>query len=161
MTKTTLIAAIDERGGLGKENQLMWHLPADFKHFKALTMGKPIIMGRKTYASIGRPLPGRLNIVLSKQSIEIPGVSVVKSIEEAFDMTGASPERIIIGGALIYNQTISLADCIHLTVVHHTFDADVFFPVIDKTQWILEGAEQYPCDDNNQYDMTFNSYQRK
>jgi dihydrofolate reductase len=161
MTTISLIAAIDETGGLGFNNQLLCHLPADLQHFKAITMGKPIIMGRKTYESIGKPLPGRLNIVLSHSSLKIPGVLSVSSIEEALNYTKEYPEIMIIGGDRVFTETINLAKRLHITRIHHQFIADVFFPTINEQEWHCVLEEFRPRDEKNQYDITFYTYETK
>ncbi len=156
----SLIAAVDERFGMGKNNALLCHLPADLKHFKSLTLGKPIIMGRKTFESIGKALPGRKNIVLSRSMITSENVIVVDSLETALQLTLDQPEIMIIGGAQIYNQAINHAKKLYLTVIHHQFDADVFFPHIDKTEWACVAEMKKLRDEKNKYDMTFYTYQR-
>lgn len=160
MTTISLIAAVDECRGMGINNQLLCHLPADLMHFKQLTLGKPIIMGRKTFDSIGRVLPGRLNIVLSKQRLTIEGASVVSSLEEAFELTSDSAEIMIIGGAHIFQQALPLAQNIYLTLIHHEFSADVYFPELDKSVWQQRSMQYISHDEKNEYDMTFYHYER-
>ncbi|HHF7345679.1 TPA: dihydrofolate reductase [Legionella feeleii] len=160
MTIISLVAAVDENRGLGKDNQLLCHLPADLKHFKTLTMGKPIIMGRNTYDSIGKPLPGRLNIILSRKKLSLEGVEVVDSLAKALALVKNTPEVMIIGGATVYEQALSLASQVYLTVIHHQFDADVFFPAISKTDWQCKEAVFQQHDEKNNYDMTFYRYER-
>ncbi|CEK09426.1 dihydrofolate reductase [Legionella hackeliae] len=160
MTIISLVAAIDENNGLGKDNHLLCHLPADLKRFKTLTMGKPIIMGKKTFDSIGKPLPGRLNIILSRQVKDIDGTEVVDSLENALAKVSDVPETMIIGGATVYKQALPLASRIYLTVIHHQFSADVFFPEFDKALWQVEEAVFVPKDEKNNYDMTFYRYER-
>lgn len=155
----SMIAAIDELGGLGKDNQLLCHAPADLKHFKAVTLGKPIIMGSRTYHSIGKPLPGRLNIVLTHQKILIPGVVVASSLAEAFILAKDAPEVVIIGGATIYKQAIGQATRLYITKIHHVFAADVFFPTINLLDWVCESAVYKENDDDNIYPMTFYQYE--
>ena len=159
MTMISLIAAVDENWGMGRDNHLLCHLPADLQHFKQLTFGKPIIMGRKTFESIGKPLPGRLNIVLSKQMLAIDGVTVMNSLSQAIDLCHDVPEIMIIGGASIYAQALPLAQKIYLTVIHHQFRADVFFPTIDLTAWVLMSERHFNQDAKNDYDMTFYHYE--
>ena len=155
----SLIAAVDEQLGLGKNNSLLCHLPADLQHFKTATFGKPIIMGRKTFDSIGKPLPGRMNIVLSQKALVIEGVTVVSSLAAALELTQDYPEVMIIGGARVFEEAISIADRIYLTVIHHQFDADVFFPAVDKSQWDCISSRERSQDETNRYDMTFYEYQ--
>lgn len=151
----SLIAAIDENYGLGQDNHLLCHLPADLKHFKAVTMGKPIIMGKKTFDSIGKPLPGRLNIVLSKHTQSIVGVESADSLEKAIKLAEDAAEIMIIGGATVYEQALPLASRVYLTQIHHTFTADVFFPKLDKAIWQPKEAIFAPRDEKNKFDMTF------
>lgn len=160
MTIISLIAAVDENQGLGKDNRLLCHLPADLKHFKMLTLGKPIIMGRNTYDSIGKPLPGRLNIVLTRQALSLAGVEVVDSLAKALALVKDVPEVMIIGGATVYEQALALASQVYLTVIHHQFAADVFFPALSKTTWQCKEAVFQQHDDKNNYDMTFYRYER-
>jgi len=160
MSRINLIVAMDEKRGIGKNNALLCHLPADLKHFKTLTLGKPIIMGYHTYQSIGKPLPGRLNIVLSRQQRDIEGVTVVHSLQDALQLTQDYDDVMIIGGESVFKQALPLANRIYLTVIHHQFAADVFFPEFDLTQWhrIVMSTKQH--DETNQYDMTFYQYDR-
>ncbi|MDI9819372.1 MULTISPECIES: dihydrofolate reductase [unclassified Legionella] len=157
----SLIAAIDENYGIGKDNRLLCHLPADLQHFKTITMGKPIIMGRKTFNSIGKPLPGRLNIVLSRQERKLEGVKLVSSLAEILTLTADVPEVMVIGGATLYEQTLSLASRIYLTLIHHQFEADVFFPKLDKDIWSCKEAIFRPRDEKNKFDMTFCRYEKE
>ena len=126
----TIIAAIGKNNELGKDNQLLWHLPADLKHFKNLTSGHPIIMGRKTYESIGKPLPNRTNIVVSRKDDWFEeGILIVPSLKDAIKHAKKINENIfIIGGGEIYRHTINIADRLEITQVNHQTDADVFFP---------------------------------
>jgi len=156
----SLIAAVDERYGLGMNNALLCHLPADLQHFKSVTMGKPIIMGRKTFESIGKPLSGRKNIVLSRQHLMSEGVSVVSSLDAALNLIKDQHEVMIIGGAQVYEQAMVYADRIYLTVIHHQFIADVYFPSITAKDWLCIDTEERPRDEKNSYDLTFHTYQR-
>ncbi|MGC1181527.1 dihydrofolate reductase [Legionella sp.] len=160
MTIISLIAAIDEADGLGVNNQLLCHLPADLQHFKAITMGKPIIMGRKTFESIGHPLPGRLNIVLSRSNPSIEGVLLYDSLEIALQQTNKNSEIIIIGGAQLFNEIINKSTRLYITRIHHQFTADVFFPKINEEIWYCVNEEFRQHDEKNQYDMTFFVYER-
>ncbi|KTC86274.1 dihydrofolate reductase [Legionella cincinnatiensis] len=160
MTIISLIAAIDESGGLGINNQLLCHAPADLQHFKSMTMGKPVIMGRKTFASIGRPLPGRLNIVLSRTSSLIEGVHVFDSLKKAIEYAEGHYEIMIIGGAELFNEAIEMATFLYITRIHHQFAADVFFPKIDESIWHCQNQQFRPQDEKNKYDMTFCFYER-
>lgn len=161
MTTISLIAAIDQNRGLGKENKLLCHLPADLKHFKELTLGKPIIMGRKTYQSIGKALPGRLNIVLSKHAVvQIEDAIVVDSLDKAMALTIGMPEVMIIGGAKLFELALPLAQQIYLTLIHAQMDADIFFPTLDESVWHCCEAIDRLHDETNQYDLTFCRYER-
>lgn len=155
MTIISLIAALDEHGGLGKNNQLLCHLPADLQHFKKLTMGKPIMMGRRTFESIGKPLPNRLNIVISTTMDSLPGVSVYASLSDALRATSEAIEIMIIGGARLFQEGLPIAQHLYLTKIHHQFKADVFFPSFSEQDWMVESSEFYPHDAKNPYDMTF------
>ena len=156
----SLIAAIDENRGLGRENKLLCHLPADLKHFKELTIGKPVIMGRKTYESIGKALPGRLNIVLSRTLTDINDATVVGSLQQALTLTKGTPEVMIIGGAKLFEQALPLAQRIYLTLIHAQFEADIFFPEIEVSHWEYRQAVDRQHDEKNSYDMTFYCYER-
>lgn len=165
MTLISLIAVVDEQNGLGKNDQLLCYLPADLKHFKAITMGKPIIMGRKTFDAIGKPLPGRTNIVLSKKELtgtvfQGEGVDVAESLPQALALVAQVPEVMIIGGARVYEQALALASRIYLTLIHHRFDADVFFPKLNETDWRCAEKLFRQRDGNNAYDITFYRYER-
>ncbi|MDX2345678.1 MAG: dihydrofolate reductase [Legionella sp.] len=160
MSKVSLILAVDEAGGMGLHNALPWHLPADLAHFKKHTVGKPIIMGRKTYESIGRPLPKRLNIVLSRTGCEIEGVEVVRSLDAAYLLAKDAPEVMVIGGVEIFKAALDKAECIYLTRVHHVFEADVFFPELDKAIWHEKLLETRKADAANASDLSFYCYSR-
>ncbi|MES3019437.1 MAG: dihydrofolate reductase [Bacteroidota bacterium] len=159
--KISLIVATDEQNGIGKNNQLPWHLPADLKHFKTLTTGHPIIMGRKTFESIGKALPNRRNIVISRQSgYTAEGADVVSSLRDAFDLCEDESEAFVIGGAQIFEQSLSQADILYLTVIHHHFEADTFFPKIDSADWIQTESTTHEPDEKNIYSYTFIKYIR-
>ncbi|NCT57432.1 MAG: dihydrofolate reductase [Legionella sp.] len=158
MSVVSLIVAVDEEGGMGINNRLPWHLPADLAHFKAVTIGKPVIMGRKTYDSIGRPLPGRLNIVLSRQALNIPGVTVVPSFDEALGLTEDAAEVMVLGGAKVFELAFDYATKLYLTQVYCVCKADVFFPEFDETLWELQDSKLRLADEKNKYDMRFCYY---
>ncbi|MBA2651106.1 MAG: dihydrofolate reductase [Tatlockia sp.] len=160
MTILSIIVAIDEQNGLGKENKLLCHLPADLQHFKTITMGKPIIMGRNTFESIGKPLPGRTNIVLSRNVQAINGAEVVESLPQALSLVADAPEVMLIGGANVFEQVLSLVSRIYLTQIHHQFDADVFFPKLNASDWLCKEKVFRSHDEKNSYDMTFYCYER-
>ena len=156
-----LIVAIDEKNGIGKDNLLPWHLPADLKHFKTITTGHPVIMGRKTFDSIGKALPNRRNIVISRQSgLIIPGVEVCSSLNNAIELCANEKDVFVIGGAQIFEQSISIADVLYLTIIHEDFKADVFFPKIEMSQWIEEEKKLYQPDEKNLYSYSFMKYRK-
>lgn len=156
----SLIAAVDENLGLGKDNNLLCHLPADLKHFKQLTVGKTVIMGRKTFQSIGRPLPLRKNIVLSKQTQSISGVDIAHSLQAAFSLVDPTTEIMVIGGEAVFYEALPFASQVFLTLIHHQFEADVFFPKLDSLVWQCVDKTFRPLDDKNPYDLTFFHYHR-
>ncbi len=158
----TIIAAAGENNALGKDNDLVWHLPDDFSRFKKLTSGHHIIMGRKTFESFPQPLPDRTHVVVTrKENYKKGGVVVVHSLERAIELTKDDPQPFIIGGGEIYKSGIVLADKIELTRVHGTFDADTFFPEIDEDQWKLVGEEYHPKDEKHNYAFTYLTYERR
>lgn len=157
----SLIAAMDNNRLIGKDNDLPWHLPADLQHFKAITMSKPILMGRKTYDSIGRPLPGRQNIVLTRGDAEIEGVTVVNSIDEAIAAAADAEEVMVIGGSSIYELVLPKVQRMYLSFVDGEFDGDAWFPEFDESEWeIIEEITQAP-DEKNAHACQFVTYQRK
>lgn len=161
MTILSLIAALDESNGIGINNHLLCHLPADLQHFKSITLGKPIIMGRSTFESIGRPLVSRLNIVISRNMTHIPDVMVFNSLDKAIASLDNIPEIMIIGGAQLFEQTIQAANRLYITRIHHSLKADVFFPKIDNKLWVCQSKIFHPHDEKNCYDMTFCIYEKK
>lgn len=157
----TLIAAVAENNALGKNNQLLWHLPDDFKRFKNITTGHHIIMGRKTFESFPKPLPNRTHVIISRQKNYQPdGCIVVDSLEKAIAVCPKNEETFIIGGGEIYKQSIAIADKLDITKVHHTFDADTFFPEIDLNEWKLTSSEFHLKDEKHQFDFAFETYLR-
>ena len=156
-----LIVAIDEKNGIGKDNKLPWHLPADLKHFKVLTTGHSILMGRKTFDSIGKALPNRRNIVISRQQdLVIGGVEVVLSLEDAFSLCRNENEVFVIGGAQVFEQSLPFAHILYLTVIHDNFEADTFFPEIEENKWIEEHSIRHEPDEKNIYPYTFIKYRK-
>jgi len=156
-----LIVAVDEKNGIGKNNLLPWHLPADLKHFKAITSGHPIIMGRKTFDSIGKVLPNRRNIVISRQSeLEIPGAEVTSSLKKAILLCENEDNVFVIGGAQIFEHALPIANVLYLTIIHHNFDADIFFPEIIKDEWIKEDYCRFEPDEKNPFPYSFIKYRR-
>jgi dihydrofolate reductase len=161
----SIIVAVADNGVIGSGNQLPWRLPDDLKRFKALSLGKPIVMGRKTFESIGRPLPGRLNIVVSRQpGLEIPGCLVVTSIDAALRQAQAAEpaasEIVIVGGADIYRQILPRVDTIHLTRVHAEVPGDAVFPELPAHQWREVWKEYHPADERHAYAFTFSTLER-
>ena len=157
----SIIVATSENHAIGKNNQLLWHLPADLKHFRVITSGHTIIMGRKTFDSVGKPLPNRRNIVVTRQDITIEGCEVVKSIEDAIALCKGEDEVFIGGGAEIYRQAMHLTDRIYLTIVHQTFDADTFFPEINYDEWQEAAHEDHQPDEKNKLPYSFITLQRR
>ncbi|GIZ09220.1 dihydrofolate reductase [Flavobacterium sp. UMI-01] len=154
-----MIAAAAENNALGKDNALLWHLPNDFKRFKSITTGHHIIMGRKTFESFPKPLPNRTHIVISRQKDYKPeGCLVVNSLQEALAACPKEEDSFIIGGGEIYKLALPYSDKIELTRVHHTFEADAFFPEIDSTQWQLTTSEFHPKDEKHLFDFSFETY---
>ncbi|MEZ9421234.1 type 3 dihydrofolate reductase [Vibrio breoganii] len=151
----SMIAAMANNRIIGKDNQMPWHLPADFTWFKKCTMGKPVIMGRKTYESIGRPLPGRHNIVVSRDAeLTIEGVTTVTSIESALEVIADEAEVMIIGGGSIYEHCLPMADKLYLTYIDLEVDGDTQFPDWGEG-WKQTHSEQYLSDEKNAHDMQF------
>ena len=159
----TIIAAIGLNNELGKDNDLIWHLPADLKRFKKVTSGHSIIMGRNTFESIGKPLPNRRSIIITRNtSYKKEGCDVVHSLEEAINLIKDQKNAFIIGGAQIYKEAIEkqLVDQLDITKVHQNFEADVFFPTIDQSVWEEISEETFLPDDKNHYTYSFISYKK-
>ena len=158
----TIIAAAGQHNELGKDNDLVWHLPDDFKRFKQLTTGHYIIMGRKTFESFPKPLPNRTHLVITRnKDYKKQGAVVVHSIDEALLKAASDPQPFIIGGGEIYTMGMEVADKIELTRVHGTFEADTFFPEIDKSQWDLIAEVPHPKDEKHTYSFTYETWVRK
>lgn len=157
----SIIVAASENNVIGNQGDLPWRLPSDLQHFKAVTMGKPIVMGRKTWESIGRPLPGRQNIVITRQAgFTAEGCDVVGSVDAALAVAGDAEEIMVIGGSEIYALFLSRADRLYLTRVHAEIDGDAFFSTGDDNTWSLVDCEQHPADDNNEFGFSFQIYER-
>lgn len=158
----TIIAAIGKNNALGKDNQLLWRLPKDLKHFKSLTENHPIIMGRKTYESIGKALPNRTNLVVSrKENWFAEDILIVSKLKEAIKFAKKIDEEVfIIGGGEIYKQTMELADRLEITLVEEDFEADTFFPKIDLKIWQKVNEEFHPKDEKNDHDFYFQTYEK-
>lgn len=153
--KISMIAAMAKGRVIGKDNAMPWHLPADFAWFKQNTLGKPVIMGRKTYESIGRPLPGRRNIVISRDAHwSAEGVESTTSIDAALEMVAGVEEAVIIGGGSIYEMCLPLADILYLTFIDADIDGDTRFPDWGN-EWSVASTEHYTSDEKNSYDMEF------
>jgi len=159
--KTYIVVAIASNNAIGKNNQLLWHLPNDLKHFKEITTGHTVIMGRKTYDSVGKPLPKRRNIVITRQAITIPGCEVAGSLQQAIELGRSDGDVYIIGGAEIYKQAMPLTDIIYLTIVHQAFEADTFFPEINPNEWLETSREDHQPDEKNPLPYSFITLQRR
>ncbi|UOU98726.1 dihydrofolate reductase [Chryseobacterium daecheongense] len=158
----TIVVAMGEKNEIGSNNQLLWHLPKDLKHFKDLTSGHPVIMGRKTYESIGKPLPNRTNIVISRQKDWFEeGILIVGSIKEAVKFARKIDEEVfIIGGGNIYEQTMDITDKLEVTLVKADLEADTFFPKIDNKIWMKTQEVCHEKDEKNPYDFCFQTYEK-
>jgi dihydrofolate reductase len=156
-----IVVAIATNNAIGKNNKLLWHLPKDLKHFKELTTGHTIIMGRKTFDSVGKPLPNRRNIVVTRQDMQIAGCEVINSLEAALELAKGEAEVDIVGGAEIYEQAMSLTNFIYLTIVHQDFEADTFFPEIDESQWQEIAREDHQTDEKHAFPFSFITLKRR
>jgi dihydrofolate reductase len=157
----TLIVAVADSGVIGRDNALPWHLPEDLRRFKRLTLGKPVIMGRKTFESIGKPLPGRLNIVVTRDTnYRREGVDVVHSSDEALRRAGGVPEVMVIGGAELFRVFLPRAGRVHLTRVRGDVPGDIHWPALDDRQWRVVEREEYAADERHAYAMTFEVWEK-
>jgi dihydrofolate reductase len=157
----SLVVAVAENGVIGRDNALPWRLPNDLKFFKRTTLGHPILMGRATFESIGRPLPGRSNLVLSHNpALQIEGCTVVHSLEAAIAASTDAQELMVIGGAQVYAQILPRADRIYLTRVHADVSGDSYFPAFDTTQWRADSTERHEADAQHAYAYSFITLQR-
>jgi len=162
VTAVTLIVAADRRGVIGRDGGLPWHLPDDLRRFKTRTMGKPIVMGRRTWNSIGKPLPGRHNIVITRQpSLVLDGATVVDSLDAALRAAGAVPEVCVIGGAEIFRLALPAATTVELTVVEADVGGDTFLPALDVADWVETSREAHPADARHDYPFTFVTLRRR
>jgi dihydrofolate reductase len=159
----SFIVAMDENQLIGKNNELPWYLPADLAYFKKTTMGSPIIMGRKTHESIGRALPGRENIILTRnKNYESPSCTIVYSLDELMEMSEQlNKELFVIGGAEIYKELLTVANRLYITRIHHEFEGDAFFPEVAWENWKKVSCEPGVKDEKNEYDFEFVVYERK
>jgi dihydrofolate reductase len=161
MSAVSLVVAMARNGVIGRGNALPWHLPEDLKHFKAVTSGKPVLMGRKTFESIGKPLPGRTNLVLTRNAgWRAAGAVVVHSVAEAFERARDAPELAGIGGAEIFRLLLPLSSRIHLTRVEADIPGDTVFPPMDLSQWVELDCRRFAADERNAYDMSFMTLER-
>lgn len=157
----SLIAAVAENGVIGDKNALLWHISEDLKHFRAVTTGHPVVMGRKTFLSLGRPLPGRTNVVLTRQALDIPGCTVVHSLEEAVALFPDDEEVFVIGGVQVYAEALPLAGRFYLTRVRHPYEGDTRFPAWDENEWRLAASEAFPCGASYPWPFVFETWERR
>lgn len=157
----SIIVAVAENGVIGGDNRLLWHISEDLRRFRSLTTGHPVVMGRKTYESLGRPLPNRTNVVVTRQRIEIPGCRVVHSFDEAAALFGADEELFVIGGAQIYAEALLRADRFYLTRVGRAYEGDTLFPRWDEEAWRLVESESFPCGREYPHPFVFETYCRR
>lgn len=152
----SLVAAASDNNVIGKKGALPWKMPADMKFFKNLTMGHTVIMGRKTFESMGRPLPGRKNIVITRnKNFKAEGCTVLDSLTEAITMSTEENEAFIIGGAEIYREALPLANKIYLTRIHCVLEGDAFFMQLPEKEWVETSHENHPADEKNSYSYSF------
>ena len=160
--RVSLIAAMASNRVIGRDNRLPWHLSADLKRFKRLTLGHTLVMGRKTFESIGRPLPGRSTIVVTRQEGYAPeGVQVVHSIAEALELAGGDDEVFIAGGGDIFQQTLPVADRLYLTIIEEAFPGDAYFPEYDESQWRLVDREDHGPAEDAPFSWSFQTLDRQ
>jgi dihydrofolate reductase len=158
------IVAVANNNVIGKDNDLIWRLPADLKHFKNITMGHCMLMGRKNFESIGRPLPGRTTIIVTRnKDYKVDGCHTVFSIEEGIDLAKSlnETELMIIGGGQIYEQSLPSTSKIYFTAVHETFEGDTFYPTLSSDTWTLTNEENHSANEKNKHDFTFREYIKK
>lgn len=158
---TSIIVAVAQNGVIGDKNSLLWHISEDLKYFKSLTSGHPVLMGRKTYESIGRPLPNRTNVVISRQEIEIPGCRVVHSFEEAIGLFPADEELFVIGGAQIYAEALPHAGRLYLTRIFHDYEGDTRFPSWSEDEWRLVSSDSFPRGKEYPWPFAFECWERR
>ena len=160
--KVALVAAMSENRVIGRDNQLPWHLPADLKFFKQLTSGHVIIMGRKTFESMGKPLPDRTNIIVTRdRNYEAPGALVVGSLDEALQLRTEHAEVFVLGGGELFRAAMPIADRIYLTLVHAHINGDVQFPEMSEREWMIISDAYRPADEHNTFAMSFRRYERR
>ena len=156
----SIIVAVAENGVIGDRNSLLWHISEDLRNFKRVTSGHPVIMGRKTFESLGRPLPNRKNVVITRQDIEIEGCEVVHSLEEALGVFSVEEEVFVIGGAQIYREALPIADRFYLTRVHHKYEGDTSFPEWDASEWRVIESESFERGEKYEYPFTIEVLER-
>jgi len=162
--KISMIAAMAHDRVIGKDNQMPWHMPADLAHFKRITLGKPVLMGRKTFESIGRPLPGRRNLVISRNpDYRAEGIEVVSSVEAALALLSGSEvsELMVIGGGRLYAEMLPKAQCLYLTRIELDVAGDTCFPAFDDGQWQSVARESHPADEKNPHPYHFETWLRQ
>jgi dihydrofolate reductase len=159
----SFIVAMDKNRVIGNKNRLPWHLPADLQYFKRVTMGHPVIMGRKTYESIGRPLPGRENIILTRdENYTVDGCTVLHSVSDIKELEKQNNDELfVIGGAEIFKETFTIANRLYITMIEEEFEGDTYFPNFDKNEWVLVSKEKGPRDEKNPYNYYFLVYEHK
>ena len=158
----SLIVAVGENNEIGKHGRMPWHLPADLKHFKTLTLGKPVIMGRRTFEAIGKPLPQRRNIVVTRNpTFHSQGCETTASLTDALVLAVGAPEVMVIGGGEIYREAFPRAQRIYLTRVHARFEADTFFPALDPVEWRESACEDHAADERNLFAYSFLTLERR
>ena len=158
-----ILVAVAENNVIGKDNELPWYLPADLKYFKKTTLGHPVIMGRKSYESIGRPLPKRTNIVLTRDPYYLSSnILIAHNLKEALSLAEGldSEELFVIGGAAIYEASFPWLERLYITEVHESFEGDTFFPEWDQDEWNLISEQHHESDEKNEYDYSFKIYER-
>ena len=160
--KLSIIVAMDKNRVIGKDGNLPWHISSDLKNFKKITMGKPILMGRKTHESIGKILPGRENIILTKKrNYFVEGCIVKNDLDEVLSNFKKVSELIVMGGATLYEQTLDKAEKLYITEVRACIEGDIFFPEYDPDQWVEISRNSFEADENNEYDYSFTVLERK
>ncbi len=159
--RLSLIVAMAQNRVIGRDGQLPWHLSADLRRFKRITMGHHLIMGRRTYESLGRPLPGRTTVVISRTAeLDQPAVTTVRTLEEALAVAAGDNEPFVIGGGQIFERALPSVDRLYTTIVHAEVDGDVYFPPVDWSAWSLVQEERHQADDRNDHDYSFRVYDR-
>ncbi len=159
--KISVIAAMSENRVIGRDGALPWHLPTDLARFKSITTGHTVIMGRKTFESVGQPLPNRRTIVITRNNdYQCAGVFIAHSLDEALDHAAREDEIFILGGEAVYQMALSRADCLYLTIIHATIEGDTYFPTFDFDDWKLVEDERHEADDRHAYAFSFRRYER-